>query len=227
MLVSGHGQIKFLEIPDDWLEQSEHHGPDAMTGARSLIWYQHPENIDVKIGLLYRGMPLVEEGSKEAHRAVLDLPEHELTPKEIDSISEVLLSCYSTRAYDMHFCKSVDRGGRRIITVEGIYRESQLRTIEYFIDGDGTGSCVQQVYFQAPVTVFDRHEPEGRYALESIEFLHLDVPLLDSIKLPDGLVLTGKSSTKELLVAITAKGNDWKPTEEEEETLYAWLKTST
>lgn len=178
MLISGHGQIAFLEIPDDWVKTEEHKDTDAMTCARSLVWYQCPENDDVRIGLFYRGMPLVEDGAREAYRAVLVQPPHELTPAEIDSIAEVLLNCYQSRVYDMHLCTSMDHGGRRIITVEGVYRKSQLRTIEYFIDCDGTGTYVQQVYFQSPANEFQRYEPAGRATLEGVQWMHLPNPHL-------------------------------------------------
>lgn len=227
MKVLSHGQIAILVIPDGWMKKEEEHSPFALTGARSLTWYQPPDNAQVGIYLYYRGMPVVEEGSKEAHQAVLATEPHKLCREEIDSIWEVLGNCYNSKAYKMESCRTIDHHGRRIIEVEGVYRNSDLRTLEYAVDADGSGRFVQSIWFQAPESVYFYFEQQGRRALEEIEWLPLALPQMQSITLPDGTILTEKSTSGEFHAATLARySGSWTPTKEEDDTLTAWIKWS-
>lgn len=226
MNVVGHGQIALLVIPDGWMKKEKEHSPLEMTGARSLTWYQSADNDQVGIYLYYRGMPVVENGSKEAHRAVLAAEPHELSWEEIDSIWEVLGNCNS-KAYKMESCRTIDHHGRRIIKVEGVYRNSDLRTIEYSVDADGSGRFVQSIWFQAPESVYFDFDHQGRRALEEIEWLPLALPQMQSITIPDGTVLTEKSTSAEFNAATAAQYSGiWTPTKEEDDTLTAWIMWS-
>jgi hypothetical protein len=63
-----------------------------------------------------------------------------------------------------------DINQRRVLLVEGTYTESGEDVHAVHIDGDGAGSIIQEIYFQAPKKEYPLHFAEASAALKSIQW---------------------------------------------------------
>lgn len=158
------GQIDEMKLPSGWQE-----GPEAKpTGGSSLYREFHPaDHPDVKLNFYYRGRRISEQAGKTFHD-LLQKPAHILQGAELDGLKEVLRDKSNPESFKTLMAKTEDIAGKRVLVVEGHYPASDLETRSLFIDSDGTGTAVQEVFYQAPRADYSKYLPAANTAIKSI-----------------------------------------------------------
>jgi hypothetical protein len=164
--ITNHGQIAKMTLPAGWEE-----GPSTSGGIGTRSFREvHPiADPDAKLCFYYRGLPTSAEAGK-SFRTVLDKPPHILTRAEIGSLNEVLRGKNDPTVFSPVMIKTEDINGKRVLTVNGRLNEKQADVKSILIDADGSGTVVQEVYFQAPKELYLRYMKAARDAMESIEW---------------------------------------------------------
>ncbi len=175
------GQIKEITLPEGWVEAPAEKGLSTVT-----LRMFHPEGKnDISINLYYRGQPLDEDSARTFHnllsaRAGSHAPE-KLSPLEIRSLDRAM--GYTTVG-DNQYTNSARRGdrnypvfnlataevlpvnGRTTLKVTGTFQDQNGMPLNeycgYFIDADGQGKNVDEIFYQA--------KTRGKYMLHVKDF---------------------------------------------------------
>lgn len=162
-MIENHGQIENLPLPKDWVESNKKFASGI--GARSFRAF-HPKNDEkVALCLFYRGLAM-SPTSSEAFHDLLEKKPHPLDLSELASIKEVLRDKKNPADFTIKNAETKDVSGKRVLVVEGRYKELQEDATAMFIDADGTGRFVQEVYYQTP----KGHAPESYKAAKDSMF---------------------------------------------------------
>ncbi len=162
-----HGQIETIELPDGWVESDEDFY--STVGTRSLRVFHPPDTPDAVLCFYYRGLPINAQSGRD-FSTVLRRPAHELNLQELALISEVLSDKQSLQTFATSAARTEDVNGKRVLVVEGRYKKNQYEVVHMFVDADGTGRAVQEIYFQAPADKFSLHHEQARAAMRSIKW---------------------------------------------------------
>ncbi|HEY9867590.1 MAG TPA: hypothetical protein V6D08_00160 [Candidatus Obscuribacterales bacterium] len=168
MRLRNHGQVAVIDLPEGWVEKPAETMRTTI-GTRSLREFHQPDEPEACICFYYRGLPLTTVGAA-AFRTTLHQPEHLLSAKEIESLSEVLKERVDPWVFVIESARTLDWNGRRVLRLEGQYRETGANLIEIFVDCDGTGRAVQEIYFIAPAGSFARYAQTADKALRTIQW---------------------------------------------------------
>ncbi len=165
--IRDHGQIKEMTLPKDWVEG----GPYPMNGpgTRSFREFHPTEDPKALIGFYYRGLKISEDGGNNFHD-ILSKPPHSLSQVELASLSDVLRDKGQPEEFSMYSAKTMDWNGKKVLVVEGRYKELQQDAVEIFIDANNDGRVVQEVYYQAPKDSFLKYLKAAKDSLRSIEW---------------------------------------------------------
>ncbi len=165
--IRDHGQIKDMTLPKDWVEGGPYKidGP----GTRSFREFHPTENPEALIGFFYRGLKIGEAGGKNFHD-ILDKPPHSLSQAELTSLSDVLRDKGKPEDFAVYSAKTMDWNGKKVLVVEGRYKELQQDALEIFVDADNDGRVVQEVYYQAPKDSFLKYLKAAKDSLRSIQW---------------------------------------------------------
>lgn len=167
MLIANHGQIARLTIPPGWIERPSSGGGIQ---AQSLREFVPEKNPDVQLGLFYRGAPISEEAAK-ALRKVLGRIPHKLSGEEYDSLTEVLGNAAYPGAFDMRMAATQDLNGRKVIAVKGSWTAGNRDSYTLFVDADGSGRFVQQIFYSAPQDKYHLYIEAVYEAFHSLEWI--------------------------------------------------------
>ena len=165
-LVTDHGQIDKMELPNSWVE-----GPATTGGIGTRSFREvHPEtDPDAKLCFYYRGLPASDAAGKN-FRNVLDKPAHILTKGEINSLSEILRGKDDPKIFTPTMIRTEELNGKLVLTVNGRLNEKQADLKAIIVDADGSGTVVQEIYFQAPKEIYLRYMKDARHAMNTINW---------------------------------------------------------
>jgi hypothetical protein len=163
------GQVQYMCLPAGWLEE-----PQEKNGAPGILshYYHPPEKPDVQLCFYFRGHK-VSRAASVAFHDVLDKPAHMLALNEIKSVKEIIGDRADPQKFAIVLARTEDWNGRRVLTVEGRYYQHQCDTHAMLIDADGTGSTVQEIFYQAPKAEYLHYLQQVKAALQSIEWKSL------------------------------------------------------
>lgn len=162
--VSDLGQISEMTLPQDWKLGT------TDSGSGGTFREYHPAGRpEVKICFYYRGQRIGEEEGA-AFKAVLDKPAHVLSKAEIQSLTEVMRNKHDPKVFHMMGAHTEDLNGKRVLVVEGRFVEKQYDTRSIYVDSDGTGTAVQEIYFQAPKADYMMTVKQAQDAFRSIKW---------------------------------------------------------
>jgi len=168
MDIVNHGQIERIAIPERWVE-----GPPTEfqgIGTRSLREFHPPESPNAQLCLFYRGLPVSDEAG-ELFRSVLSEPDHQLSAEEVDAIREILRERGDPKVFDLVSPpRTLTIGGKRVLMLEGVYKATNKYLQEIFINADGSGRVVQEIYFIAPQDDYCVHAVAAQGACNSIQW---------------------------------------------------------
>lgn len=160
------GQVKQIEIPGGWEA-----GPDYNKRQHAATYQEyHPAGApECQLGFYYRGRRTSDAAGKTFHD-LLDKPPHALTDAEFRSLEEIVRDKAKAEDFRLESAKTEDLNGKRVLRVKGRYVGNQNDAEHVFIDADGTGSAVQEVFFQAPKDKFSKHIKHAEDAIRSIRW---------------------------------------------------------
>lgn len=164
-VVANHGQIGSMSLPKEWKELTRNADDETLASAKEFSPKGAP---DVKMCLYFRGYPTSEEAGKN-FKDVLSHPAHNLNAEEIGKLGETLDVLANKDAFDISSAKTEDIRGRRVLNVSGTFKESGKQYQGIFIDADGTGSAVQEVYVEGKES-FKDYAPQARKSIESLRW---------------------------------------------------------
>jgi len=168
MNISNHGQIENIAIPEGWVEGpvTEFQG----IGTRSLREFHPPEAPDAQLCLFYRGLPVSAEGG-ELFREVLSEPDHQLSNDEVIALGEILRERADANVFELvNPPRTSTMSGKRVLLIEGLYKATNKYLQEMFINADGSGRVVQEIYFIAPQDDYCLHAVAAQEACNSIRW---------------------------------------------------------
>lgn len=155
-----------MHVPEGWIEAEQPSNP----GPRSLRRFHPDHQEDTSLGLFYRGHPVSTEAGKHFHQ-ILGLPAHVLNAQETLSLEQVLNFIADPEVFELRSAQTMELNGRTVLRVRGLWKEGELESLGFFIDADGTGEVVQQIFFEAPKLTFQHHKEAAMAALKSIEWV--------------------------------------------------------
>lgn len=161
------GQIEKMVFPSGWVAGEPQPNPGIGTRSYREVYPQDAK--DASIGFFYRGLP-VSDAAAAAFRAVLEKPTHFVTPPEMRSIKEILSlkTPVDSEQFKCVIAKTIDFNGRRVLMVEGRYPDSGDEIQEIYVDADGSGRFIQEIFYQAPKDLYFRYLAQAKNALQSI-----------------------------------------------------------
>lgn len=165
------GQVAEMLLPPNWTE-GRHQG--AVSGTSSYRDFSPPGERDVKICFFYRGRRMSQDAS-QAFSNLLKEPAHLLKEDEAKALfnpplKEILRDKAIPDGFNLESAKTEVVNGKKVLIIEGFFPGIQERTRAMYIDSDGTGSAVQEVYYQAPKDKFMKHQPNANAAFKSIKW---------------------------------------------------------
>lgn len=158
------GQIESITIPDGWEELYEKREREVPFTIRQ---FHPPEDETAILSFFYRGRRIDEEGS-DRFRTLLNKPAHSLSQEEFYALSSVLRDKTDPEEYQVVIAKTEDFNGKRVLIVEGRYLGTSEDNRHMFIDSDGTGGAIQEVYYQANRYIFPRYYRAAAAAMKTI-----------------------------------------------------------
>ncbi len=162
--IRDHGQIRTMVLPGGWVEERREEGS---IGSRSFWSFHPPASPGVRICFYYRGR-LVSPEAGQKFSAVLKVPPHWLTSTQIASLAEIIREKKDPDDFQALLFQINNFNGKKVLLVEGRYKTIDEDTIALYIDADGTGRAIQEIFFQAPKGDYPRYLKEAKAALGSI-----------------------------------------------------------
>lgn len=160
------GQIDSITIPPGWIEVHEEKGRDVPFTMRR---FQPADDENPILAFFYRGRR-IDKDSAERFRQILALPAHVLSKKEFDDLKAVLRDKNDPEEFQVVIAKTEEFNGKRVLIVEGRYLGISEDNRHMFIDSDGTGSAVQEVFYQAHRRVFPLYYRTAAAAMKTIKW---------------------------------------------------------
>lgn len=137
------GQVESVILNADWEHGISQQTPTPFTEYHSS---KFPET---KLCFYYRGHRMSDESSANFART-LAKPDHPLSKAELKSLEEVLGVKSDEQAFKMLDARTKSLNGKRVMILRGTYTEKQYETEAVYVDSDGTGGTVQEIYWQSP-----------------------------------------------------------------------------
>jgi hypothetical protein len=162
------GQIKDITLPKGWVGGEPYQFVGGV-GARSFREVHPDAQPGSTLGFYYRGLPIGEEAAVNFHN-LIEKPAHMLTQAELSSLHEVLRDKAGPKDFTPMVARTEDINGKRVLVIEGRYRELQEDTFAVFIDASGDGRAVQEVYYQAAKDNYLDNLKAARDAIRSIRW---------------------------------------------------------
>lgn len=161
------GKIEELSLPDGWEEQQQ--PARVVTDTRQLRKFVLNGDSDVQLCMYYRGRPMTYQTGQN-FRKVLDAASHQLLPREIASVGEVLAEMKDTEVFKATTIQTQDFAGEKVMVAEGNWTKLGFDCYSLFADVHGDGLVVHQIYFAAPQAVYLRYIKQARQILQSIKW---------------------------------------------------------
>lgn len=165
--ITNLGQLKKMDMPPGWEE-----GPDYTKRQHSASYHEfHPNGEpECQLGFYYRGRRTSEAAGRNFHN-ILERPAHALSEGEYMSLKEVLRDkANQPEDFMVRAARTEDLNGRRVLVVEGRYTGNQNDTKHIFIDTDGSGTAVQEIFFQAPKDKFPTYINDASRAMQTLRW---------------------------------------------------------
>jgi hypothetical protein len=152
--VHDQGVIKYMSVPQGWIEDQ------IETFDTSELRFFHPsDDSDAKLCFFYRGLPIETEAGQKFVNA-LSQPPHILTAAEIKSLHYALGESANDLAFNLLAARTENLNNKNVLIVEGNWYKSDLDSYDIFIDVDGTGRIIQELYYLAPHAIYDQYLSE-------------------------------------------------------------------
>lgn len=158
-----YGQIANMAMPEGWVPGER---VNNIVGNSSFRQF-HPKNSpEARLCFYYRGRRIAQSAGTRFLQLLSKEP-HLLNAKEIAEVAAVLRD-KAHAGFKLFKAKTERINGKMVLIVEGRFVEIQQDARCMFIDTDGSGTAIQELYFQAPSSKYLSYAGQARQAMESI-----------------------------------------------------------
>lgn len=157
------GQIKEMVIPEAWQASSDR----PLGGTSMYAEFHPPDKAQVKLGFYYRGRR-ISKAAGATFRRILQYPDHVLSVQEFNVLEAVLQDKIDPADFVTLIAKTEWFNGKRVLVIEGRYQEIQEEHRSIIVDADGTGTVVQEIFYQAPREMYLQYYRCATLAMKSI-----------------------------------------------------------
>ncbi len=163
-----HGQIADMTLPRNWVEgpKRQFAGGIGTRGLREIYPLEAPR---VRLCFYYRGLPISKEAGKR-FLEILQKPPHVIGQDAWKSLGVVLRDKELSEDFTLFIARTEDWSGRRVMVVEGRYREIQEDNFEIFVDAAGDGRTIQEIFYQAPKDLYIKYLKAAKGSMKSIRW---------------------------------------------------------
>lgn len=168
MPVTDIGQIKAMDLPSTWTAGTVQQNVFAADAYKE---FNPDKDVDVKMCFYYRGIRTGRYAG-EAFQKVLKEAPHDLSDEEYSSLQETLRN-KDADYFTKTSARTEDINGKRVLVVEGSFsnnKSNQTDNKTIYVDSDGTGTAVQEIYFQAPAGKYKQYAADADRAFKSINW---------------------------------------------------------
>ncbi|MBX9568683.1 MAG: hypothetical protein K2X77_07290 [Candidatus Obscuribacterales bacterium] len=163
------GQIDSMELPSGWVSGKPHVSGEAPEHAATYQEFHPPGDDDCQLGFYYRGRRVSKLAGETFHK-ILKQPEHVLTHAEFDLLAEIIGDKINPADFHTASPRTKLIDGKMVLVVDGRYKELDHDNSHMYVDSDGTGTAIQEIFFQAPVKKFAKYEQAAHKAMLSIRW---------------------------------------------------------
>lgn len=166
--IHNYGKLSSLVMPVGWIEDKPESGETDSRRCREF----HPQvNKSVRLVFFFRGTRASPEAA-EQFRLVLSKRAHVLSPAELKKLGEILRDKAEPERFKIMVAATRELNGSRVLVVEGSYLDTNNKREAYamFIDGDGSGSIVQEISFLAPKREYPSFFADATSSFKSIQW---------------------------------------------------------
>lgn len=159
--------ISKMQVPSEWNKEVS----DSNFGDASKTVSFSPPDADTELSVYDRGYPIAKsEGEK--FRAVLEKDPHVLDPHEISTLNEQVLGTTvgDRSAFDLKHAETKIINGKKVLTVEGDWKEGGKKFYGCFIPKDENFRDIQEVFYEGTEPHFSKFRPEADKAISSIHW---------------------------------------------------------
>ncbi len=160
------GAVASFELPDLWSQAAAE--PDV--GGRQLRRFFLSFLPDVRFCSYFRTVPLSNPGA-EVFQSALYSELHKLDSYELYQLEEVIEAMADDLAFEVLDASTGYLNGFRCLRIRGAWLAVDQLTDCVFLDVNGDGQFVQQLYFAAPSSLYKQHKPEGEAIFKSINWI--------------------------------------------------------
>jgi hypothetical protein len=158
------GQV-LLTVPKTWTAGLKH--DDA---AYFYEAFNVEGDSEATFSFYYRGRRTSGFSGEQFVKLLKEKP-HDLNADELSSLSETLRRV--NKDFTKTVARTIDLNGKRVLLLEGIYdkgKADEQYVKQIYIDSDGKGTAVQEVYFQAKTAHYQKHLKAAEAAFQNIQW---------------------------------------------------------
>ncbi|MBX9685398.1 MAG: hypothetical protein K2X27_01775 [Candidatus Obscuribacterales bacterium] len=158
------GPVAQMRLPQGW-----RWGEKENSGAHRYSFqnFYPEENSSVLLSFFFRGA-LVSETAALCFSHILKSSIHDLSDAELDSISEILQDKLKPEIFDRRLTRAKTLNGKRILVLEGFFKHIQEGRLALYIPADSAGAVVQEIIYQAPISLYAQFRQAACNAFDSI-----------------------------------------------------------
>jgi hypothetical protein len=146
--------------------------PKIFNDIGAIQFLQIPVNRpDIRFCSYLRTLPLSHPASS-AFQKVIYANFHQVGQVELDALEDLLEGMSDSSAFQILDSSTSYVNSRRVLTIRGRWLKMHEETVICIVDVKGDGLCVQQIYFTAPQSVFDKYTETANDIFLSIKWKH-------------------------------------------------------
>ncbi len=162
--MSNEGQISSMPIPAGWSKSSVDQHP---TTTSNYVEYHQDKTSEARLGTYYRGHRISETAAKNFSK-ILKAATHTLDENEFLSLAEVLRDKSNASDFETTNKATIDIHGKRVLLIEGRFKEIKQKAYAIYVDAENTGEVIQEIFYQAPDSVFNSYKKAAEDSIKSI-----------------------------------------------------------
>ncbi len=166
LVIQDYGRVKEMTFPSAWIESP---GQEADLAGPSTITAFHIDFPEAQFGFYNRGRAINRYVAVE-FMTVMQMTEHQLTPYEIEIVAPVLRTMADEQSFTIKKLETVNINGECLLKLDGLWHQSDLLELGYFINVDDRFEIVQELHYCAPEAYFDSLLPEVLESILSIKW---------------------------------------------------------
>ncbi len=158
------GQIVRLDMPAGWVQSPEKH---TLPATANFVEFHNEKTPEAKVCTYFRGHRISPSAGKTFKSLVKAAP-HKLSQEEFLQLGEVVRDKAKDKDFELKKSETINLNGKTVLLVEGTYREIKQSAHAIFIDAEGSGEVVQELFYQAPTASYPLYLNEVEEAFKKI-----------------------------------------------------------